>query len=119
MQPRVTVLCSMTTVDLEQSLVVKLFKDYGLPLETLGVDLLNIFKNKLSSALYLQSLTVDLEEILEVSNIDVSLFEVIADLQLLLAEITRNLFSIYIQNSKLVNIQFQERNTLVLEFIRL
>lgn len=119
MRSRVTVLCSMTTVNLESSLVCKLFTDYGLSLEILGIDLLNIFKSHMTSDLFLESLIVDMQEMIQVGNYAFKIDEAFQDLKVLLNEISKHLSYIHINESRLINVQFQGIDTLILEFYKL
>ena len=114
----VTVLCRAVTVNFETSRVIALFKDYGLPLETLGVDLLNIFKLQTTSPLYMKALLIDLETMRKRSDVDFSRFEVIEDFYQIIAELEYQLSNIRIRQGRLINIQFQGINTIILEFIR-
>lgn len=119
MQELVTVLCRMTFVNLNTSLLVKIFIEYGLSLEILGVDFLNIFKNRATSELYLRSLEVDIEEMLNCTCLEITAEEALEDLQNFIKEIVKHLSYIHIYNSRLRNIQFQDVDTLILEFVKL
>jgi hypothetical protein len=116
MQGRVIVLCDMFAVNMETSLVSKLFKDYGLSSEVLGIDLLNIFKNSCVSKLYLRSLLIDIVEMHRTLGEECMVQDVLNDLTTLLNEITKHMSDIQIKSSRLVNIQFQGRDTLILEY---
>lgn len=116
MQCRVTVLCSLTTVDLESAPLVDLFKDYGLSLEVLGIDLLNVFRNPATGNLYLQSLLVDIYEMYQTNQTDLHFEDVMTSLWSIVGEINKHIIDIRIKGSRLINVQFQGRNTLILEY---
>lgn len=115
----VTVLCRMTTVNLQNSILVDIFAEYGLSLETLGIDFLNIFKNQATSTLFLDSMVFDIVEMIECTNMDVDKEEALQDLRTFILEISKHLSYIHIVNSRLRNIQFQGIDTLILEFTKL
>lgn len=114
----VTILCRMVTVNLETSKVVELFKDYGLPLEVLGVDLLNIFKTGITSRLYVDALVIDLFEMICKTDVSFDFIDVKEDLHSLLKEIDYQMSSILVRNARIVNIQLQGRDTLILEYVK-
>lgn len=119
MQERVTVLCRLNTVSIDTSILAQLFKDYGLPLEVLGVDLLNVFKNPTTGHLYYQAIFVDIMEMCRDTASDVTFEEYIDELNMFVSEIAYHLSYVNVDNSKLINIQFHGKVTLVLEFLRL
>lgn len=118
MSSRVSVLCRMVTINLKTSLVRRLFSEYGLSPEVLGIDLLNIFKSPLTADLYLQSLIVDVEEMYRCTSVGYLLEDVNAELQLLLNEVCRHIGSIRIKDSRLINILLQDNDTLILEYFK-
>jgi len=119
MQCRVTVLCSLTTVDLDCAPLVGLFKDYGLSLEVLGIDLLNVFKNPSTGNLYLQSMLVDIDEMFQTSQTELYFEDIMMSLWSIIGEISKHIADIRIRQSRLINIQFQGRNTLILEYTKI
>lgn len=119
MQCRVTVLCSLTTVDLDSAPLVGLFKDYGLSLEVLGIDLLNVFKNPSTANLYLQSLLVDIDEMFHTCQTEQHFEDVMMSLWSFIGEIMKHIHDIRIRQSRLINLQFQGRNTLILEYTKI
>lgn len=120
-QGRLTVLCRMETVNLETSEICQLFREYGLSLDTLGIDLLNIIKspnNEISKELYVQALVYDIYDMIEMTTSELDPEDVIDSFSILFQEVYYQIGCINVTDGRLVNIQLDNIDTLILEFIK-
>jgi hypothetical protein len=61
---------------------------------------------------------VDVEEMHRCTNVEYALEDVNTELQILLNEVSRHLADIRIKQSRLINIQLQGNDTLILEYLK-
>lgn len=111
------VLARLPTFNRDKSLVVKVFADYGLPLETLGIDLFNIFRKKSSSEMQAQFLWIDMLMMIEDASLDIDIDLLEEEYARLLWEISSCLYTIKIHGSRLRTLQLMDLDTLSLEYV--
>lgn len=109
----------MVLVNLDTSAICRLFKEYGLPLELLGADLLNIFRQShddVPRLLHLEALRHDIRDMIEMLSSEIQYDEVLDSLDDLLLEVNKHLSYVSLDRLRLVNIQFMGYDTLILEY---
>lgn len=111
------VLARLPTFNRDKSLIVKVFTDYGLPLETLGIDLFNIFRKKSSCEIQAEFLWVDMLLMIEDASLDIDIDLLEEEYATLLWEISSRLATIQIHGSRLRTLQLMDLDTLSLEYI--
>lgn len=114
----IIVLSRLTTIDLEKSIITRIFEEHGLPLEILGADFFHMFKNPVFSNLYRQHFIEELSEISEMNCLDIGRELIKDELELFLRDISLRLEELKLPKSRLVNIHLQGRDTLIFEFLR-
>lgn len=110
------VLSRLNTVNLETSLVCRIFREYGLSLEILGIDIFNIFRNSEASVIYKQALLIDLIEMAKLCAFDESEEEIREEFSVMLKEVEDKMSWIDTSNVRLVNVTFEDIDTLVFAY---
>ena len=114
----IIVLSRLLSINLEKSIIVRIFEEHGLPLEILEVDFFNMFKNPIYSNLYYQHFLEEMVEISELNSLDIQKDLIINELGLFLKDIGLRLEELNIPRSRLVSIHLQGTDTIIFEFTR-
>lgn len=110
------VYCRLITINLQKSIVAQIYESFGLPLEHLGVDLLNVFKNKNTSKLHTEAMLVDLIDMAFECDVETSVDDIKEDLILYIKEIHRLMSKIYISETRLIGISLEGIDTVIFEY---
>lgn len=110
------VLSRLTTLNLETSLICRIFKEFGLSLDVLGTDILNIFKNSQACDLYKQALLVDLIEMAQLCAMDTTAEEIEEEFTTIMSELEEKKNILDGSNCRLVNVHFDGIDTVIFEY---
>ncbi len=109
----------MVRINLETLPLCKLFEEYGLSLEVLGTDLLNLFKSNQNDNvkhLYLQAFAFDIDDMINSLSSELTYDDVLISFYQLTTEIEYHMRYVRLDPLRLVNIQFSGIDTLILEY---
>lgn len=114
----VVVMFRLCTLDTQSSPLCALYEDF-LTLENLGNDLFDIVKNPNTSGLYKSVTMQEIGFMKEYTAHTMPLAVYYEELNAVLQEVKSKLSATHIQNTRLVGLQLQDRDTLVFIFNQL
>lgn len=112
------IITRLKNTPLEHLEIVRILLENGLSLHHLESDLFNVFKNPITSKIYIQCILADLKYYSDLANLNILEETIRLELNALIADLEEIINTYKLNNRRLISISFEPLDTVSLEFIR-